>query len=65
MEHRRARAAAIHAIEDQAMQMDVEIGRGTEALDERDRTAVSLAAFASRLFDQKGGNDTVDDLQQR
>jgi len=35
----------------------------TEALDERDRTAVSLAAFASRLFDQKGGNDAVDDEQ--
>ena len=47
------------------MQMDVEIGRRAEALDERDRTAVSLAAFASRLVDQKGGNDTVDDLQQR
>src|SRR5689334_7462729 len=48
MEHRRARAAAIHAIEDQAMQMNVEIGRRAEALDERDRTAVRLAAFASR-----------------
>ena len=45
--------------------MNVEIGRRTEALDERDRTAVSLAAFVSRLFDQKGGNDAVDDLQQR
>ena len=46
MEDRRARAAAIHAIEHQAMQMDVEIGRRAEALDERDRTGVSLAAFA-------------------
>src|SRR3954471_23208572 len=60
MEHRRARAAAIHAIKHQAMQMNVEMGRRAEALDERDRTAVSLAAFASRLFDQKGGNDTMD-----
>jgi hypothetical protein len=32
MEHRRARAAAIHAIADQAMQMNVEIGRRAEAL---------------------------------
>ncbi len=35
------------------MQMDVEIGGGTEALDEPDRTGVSLAALQSRLFDQK------------
>jgi hypothetical protein len=47
------------------MQMNVEIGRGTEALDQRYCTGVSLSAFASRLFDQKGGNDAVDDLQQR
>src|SRR3954463_13174534 len=53
-----------YTIEDQAMQMDVEIGRRAEALDERDCAAVSLATFASRLFDQKGGNDAVDDLQQ-
>jgi hypothetical protein len=26
---------------------------------------VSLAAFASRLFSQEGGNDTMDDLQPR
>ena len=65
MEDRRARAAAIHAIEHQAMQMDVEIGRRAEALDERDRTGVSLAAFESRLFDQKCGNDAVNALQQR
>ena len=45
--------------------MNVEIGRGAEALDERDRTAVSLAAWQSRLFDQEAGNDTMDDLQQR
>ena len=45
--------------------MNVEIGRGAEALDEGDCAGVSLAAFESRLFDQKGGNDAVDDLQQR
>ena len=38
------------------MQMDVEIGRRAKALDEGDRTGVSLAAFQSRLFDQKCGN---------
>ena len=65
MEQRRARAAAIHAIGYLPMQMDVEIGRRAEALDERDRTAVGLAAWQSRLFDQKGGNDAVNALQQR
>jgi hypothetical protein len=60
LDDRLALAAAIHAIGYLPMQMDVEIGRGTEALDERDRTAVSLAALQSRLFDQKCGNDAVE-----
>ena len=65
MDDRLALAAAIHPIEHQTVQMDVEIGRGAEALDERDRTGVSVVAFESQLFDQKCGNDAVDDLQQR
>jgi hypothetical protein len=47
------------------MQMNVEIGSRAEALDERDRTGVGLAAFQSRLFDQKCGNDPVNALQHR
>jgi len=46
-----APARAIHAIEDQAMQMNVGIGRRAEARDQRDHTVVSLAAWQSRLFD--------------
>jgi hypothetical protein len=65
MEDRHARAAAIHAIEYQAMQMDVEIGRRAEALDERDRAGVGGGPFQSRLLDQKAGNDPVDHLQER
>ena len=65
MEDRLALAAAIHAMGYLPMQMDVEIGRRAEALDERERTGVSLGALQSRLFDQKGGNDAVDALQQR
>ena len=42
IEHRHAFAAAIHDIEHQAMQMDVEIGRGTEALDQGDRARVGF-----------------------
>jgi hypothetical protein len=53
MEYRYGLAAAIDPIEHQAMQMNVEIGRRAEAQDERDRTGVSLAAFESRLSDQK------------
>ena len=47
------------------MQMDVEIGGRAKALDERDGAGVGLAAFESRLFDQKCRNDPVDDLQDR
>jgi hypothetical protein len=65
IKYRHPLAAAIDAIEYQAMQMDVEIGGRAEALDERDRTGVSLAALQSRLFDQKCGNDAVNALQQR
>ncbi len=65
MEHRRAFAAAIHAIEHHAMWINVETARGTEALDERKRTGVRLAALQSRLFDQTCGNDAVNALQQR
>ena len=49
MEHRLALAAAIHAIEHQAMQMDVEIGRRAEALDERDCSGVSLGCVVVLL----------------
>src|SRR5438105_7615897 len=59
MEYRHARAAAIKPIEHQAMQVDVEIGRRAEALDERVCAAVGFAAFEPRLLDQKGGNDPV------
>ena len=65
MEDRFALAGAIHPIEHQAMQMDVEIGGRAKALDERDRTGVGCAAFESRLLDQKGGDDPVNDLQHR
>ena len=52
MEDRLARAAAIHPIEHQAMQMDVDIGGGAEALDERDRTGVGRGMWqAANLKD--------------
>jgi hypothetical protein len=45
------------------MQMNVEIGGRANRLPERDGAAVGLAAFESRLFDQKCRNDLVGDLQ--
>ena len=46
-------------------QMNIQIGRGAEALDERDRAGVGSAQFEARPLDQKAGNDAVDHLQQR
>jgi len=45
VQDRLALAAAIHPIEHQAMQMNVQVSRRAEALDERERTAMSLAAL--------------------
>ena len=45
--------------------MLIQIGRRAEALDEGDRTAVSLAALQSCLLTQERGDDAVDDMQQR
>lgn len=47
------------------MQMDVEIGGGAEALDDGDGAVVGFAAFECRLFEQKLGNDALNDLQYR
>jgi hypothetical protein len=47
------------------MQMNIQIGRRAEALDERDRAGVGSAKFKARPLDQKAGNDPVDRLQQR
>jgi hypothetical protein len=45
------------------MQMGVEIRGRSEALNETDHAALGFDALESRLFDQKRGNDPVDDLQ--
>ena len=53
METRPALAVPIDAVEHQAVQMNIQIGGGAEALDERDRARVGLAAFQSRLLPRK------------
>jgi len=47
----------IDAVEHQAVQMNIQIGGGAEALDERDRARVGLAAFQSRLLAQEKFSD--------
>ena len=52
MEHRGAFAAAIHAVEHQAVEMNIQVGGGAKALDEGDGAGVGFAAFDSRLLEQ-------------
>ena len=43
--------------------MNVEIGRGTETLDQGDSARVGFAVFQSLLLDQKAGDNAADDVQ--
>ncbi len=47
----------------EAVEVNVEIGGRTEALDERHGAGVGLNPFQSGLFDQKGRDDSVNDLK--
>ena len=47
------------------MQMNIQIGRRAEALDERDHAGIGSTKFEARPLDQEAGNDAVDRLQQR
>jgi hypothetical protein len=44
--------AAVHAVQHQAVQVDVEIGRGAEALDQRDGAALAFVATEPRVVQQ-------------
>lgn len=59
------RYAVLHAIDSinyQAMQMDVEISRQTEALNQRGRTGLCITPIESGLFDQKSRTGARNDL---
>ena len=56
---------AVNAVKHQAMQMNIEISRRTETLDECNRTGLCLNPFQSGLFDQRSRDGTVNDLQYR
>jgi len=51
--------AAIDAVEHQAMQVDVQIGRRVKALDQSDRTGLSCAPFQSRPLEQKARDEPM------
>jgi len=43
----------------------IQIGGGSKTLNQGDGAGCGLRPFQSRLFDQKGGNGAVGDLQNR
>jgi hypothetical protein len=63
-EFRRAVSAApAHAVQHQAVQVDVEVGSGPEALDQRDGAAVGLFGIRTRPLEQKPHDHAVRHLQ--
>jgi hypothetical protein len=54
-----------YPIEHQPMRMDVEIAGRAEALDERDRSGVSLAAFEPQCAIRNAATTPVNALQHR
>jgi len=55
--------ATVHAVQHQAVEVDVEIGRRAEALDQRERAAVSLLGLQPGLIEQEACDGAVYDLQ--
>jgi len=56
-------AASVHAVQHQAVHVNVEIGRGPKALDQRDRAAVGLACLEPGLPEQVARDHAVHDLK--
>ncbi len=65
MEYRRVFGGVIDPIEDETMEMNIQIRSGPETLNQGNGAGGGLRPFQSRLFDQKGGNGAVGDLQNR
>ena len=57
--------APVHAIEHQAVQVDVAVGGRAKPLDQRDRAAVGLLGLESGLIEQETRDGTVHDLQHQ
>jgi hypothetical protein len=61
--HHPVRALDVHPVEEQHVQVDVEVERTTEALDQSDRAGSSRLVSVVSFSDQMRGNDTLDDTQ--
>ena len=57
--------APVHAVRHQAVQVDVEVGSGTKALDQRDRAAVGLFGPQPGLIEQEARDHAMHHLQHR
>ena len=57
--------APVHAVQHQAMQMYVEVGRRPKTLDQRDGAAVALLAFESNAIQQVARDHALHHLQYR
>ena len=63
--HRLAARAPVHAVQHQAMEVNIEIGRRPKSLDQRDRAAVGLKGLEASLIKQVARDHAVHDLQHR
>ena len=57
--------AAVHAVQHQAMQMDVQVGCRAEALDQGDRAALTFVALEPRVIQQMPLDQALLHLQYR
>jgi len=64
-EYRLAVRAPVHAVQHQAMEVNMGIGRRPKSLDQRDRAAVGLVRLEAGLLEQVARDHTVHDLQHR
>ena len=58
-------AAAVHAVQHQTVQVDVEVGGRAEALDQGDRAALTLVALEPRVAQQVPFDHALHHLQHR
>ena len=57
--------ALVHAVQHQAVKVNVEIGRRAKSLDQRDRAAVGIVSLQTRLPKQEARDDAVHHLQHQ
>ena len=58
-------AIRIDTIQEQGVKVDIQVERGSEALDQCDRAGGTIFESISSLVDQMGRNSTVNDTRQK